>query len=223
MIEIDGQTVKLWSGLRYFQHGEWDVVDEHLKELDRKGISWCPGRKNLFRAMDLTPMEEVRVCLLGQDPYTSPDLATGLAFDVGSSPVYPPTMRAILKELKDDLDIPHSGNLDGWARQGVFLWNVVPSGEEGTRTLTHDWEEWEPLTIEICKELSKRNIVFGVLGSHPKHFAKYIDVSKSDIIYVGHPSPAARGAAVPFLGSRLFSTINANLEELGHETIDWRL
>ncbi len=212
----------LWKGLHYWKYGEWQAIDEKLKDLDKAHISWCPGRKNLFRALELCPMEQVRCVILGQDPYPNPEFATGLAFDIGSNPVYPPTVRAILKELKDDLDIVHTGNLEGWARQGVLLWNTVPSCEEG-RSMSHDWNEWEPLTIEILHTLQERNIVIAGLGNHAKKFLKFVDEDKSEVMWYGHPSPRGRSSVRPFLGSRFFSTINDHLEHLCHEPIDWRL
>ena len=211
-LELD---IKLWRGLEYWKTGEWQVIDEKLQ-----GAGWNPGRKNLFRAMDLTPLEEVKVCILGQDPYPDPEFATGLAFDIGSNPVYPPSMRTILKELKNDLEIAHTGNLEGWAKQGVFLWNCVPSCEKGV-SLSHDWTEWAPLTEEILVTLGSRNIVFVIVGNFAKHFRHWINETENEVLYVAHP--ASRNKANSFIGSRIFSRINDKLSELGHSSIDWRL
>lgn len=212
--------IKLWKGLDYWKTGEYQVVQEWLDDFTRRKIVWCPGKKNLFRAMDLTPLEEVKVCFLGQDPYPDPEFATGLAFDIGSNPVYPPAMRTILKELKDDLDIIHTGNLEGWAKQGVFLWNCIPSCEKG-HSKSHDWVEWSLLTEEILVTLGTRNIVFVLVGNFAKHFRHWINETENEVILVGHPS--ARGTGNSFLGSRVFSRINAKLIELGHTPVDWRL
>lgn len=212
----------LWKGLPFWQSEDWRIVDEHLKDLDKHKTTWCPGRENLFRALELTPMESVRCCILGQDPYTDVDLATGLAFDVGSSSVYPPTIRAILKELKDDLDIIHSGNLEGWAKQGVLLWNVIPSC--GAEPRSHDWAQWETLTAQILQELSKRNIVFLVLGKIARKSVEFINEDLSDVLWFSHPSPRGNiNSPRPFIGSRCFSLVNDHLTQLGHEPIDWRL
>lgn len=218
--ELEIPKLNLWNGLDFWKSGEWQVVDEALQHLDRQKISWNPGRACLFRAMELTPLEEVKVCFLGQDPYPDSAFATGLAFDVGSSPVYPPSMRTILKELKEDLDIPHTGNLEGWAKQGVFLWNCIPSCETGS-SLSHHWVEWCTLTEEILVTLGTRNIVFVPVGNFAKHFRHYINETENEILYVGHPSP--RNRSNPFLGSRIFSRINTALSELGHAPVDWRL
>jgi uracil-DNA glycosylase len=219
-MKIDGEEVKLWKGLHYWKTGECQVVTEKLKELTKSKIRWCPGPGKVYRALDCSPLEMTKVCILGQDPYPDPEFATGLAFDIGSNPVYPPSMRTILKELRNDLDIIHTGNLCGWATQGVLLWNCIPTCEAG-KSMSHDWVEWEPLTLEILSVLNKRNIVFVLVGSHSKHFRHIIDEDENEIIYVDHP--AAWTGSTPFAGSRLFSTINTKLVELGHGPVDWKL
>lgn len=213
--------LELWNGLDYWKSGEYQVVEERLAELSRKCKVWLPGKARLFRALELTPMEEVRLVILAQNPYGDPQLATGLAFDVGNSSVYPPTMRNILKELRTDVDVIHSGNLKGWAEQGVLLWNVYPS--ICGKALSHRWSEWEPLTAEIIRITQKRNIVFAAFGNCAGRFLSLVDRGLSDAIQFTHPSPRAQGADDPFLGSRCFSTLNLMLSDLGHGTIDWRL
>lgn len=215
--------LNLWRGLPFWKSGEWQVVDEALKDLDRRKVLWSPGRKNLFKALELTPMDEVRCVLLGQDPYPNPMYATGLAFDTGLNEPYPATLQSILAELKTDLDIDHTGDLSGWAKNGVLLWNVIPSCEGG-KSLSHNWTEYKLLTQEILQELSKLNIVFAALGSIPRSYRKFIDETQSEFLYTDHPSPrAGMNNRRPFKGSRLFSTINVHLSELGHKPIDWSL
>lgn len=217
------ERLNLWYGLKYWKTGEFQVIEDILKQYDKEKKLWCPGKKNLFRALELTPLDEVKVVILGQDPYTNRDLATGLAFDIGSSPVYPPTIRAIVKELKDDIDVIHTGNLSGWAEQGVLLWNIIPSND-GENSLSDNIPEWTPLTQEICEVLTPRNIVFVALGKFAQKAAKqWVNQEYSDVLYWDHPSPLARNGLRPFLGSRMFSTINDHLSQLGHTPIDWRL
>lgn len=228
------KNVDLWRGLKYWKSGEWQVVEEALHLIDQENApwdnTWAPGWYDLFKPLLMTPMQDVKVVILGQDPYPDAVMATGLAFDIGKSPVYPPTMRAIIKELKDDVDVIHTGNLKGWAEQGVLLWNCIPSNN-GNTSLSHNWVEYEPLTAEILQETSKRNIVFVALGGFAKKYLKYVNQELSDVHWWNHPAarPIGKGAHIgeagirPFLGSRMFSIINANLVELGHQPIDWRL
>lgn len=213
--------VDLWKGLPYWKTGEWQVVKEKLKDLTKAKVGWNPGYDRLFRSMDLCPLEDCKVCILGQDPYPSTEFATGLAFDIGDSKDCPGSMSNILKELASDLRIEHTGNLEGWARQGVLLWNVVPSCQWG-KSLSHEWPEWEPLTCDVIKALNKKNIVFVVVGNYvKKNFADTIDHEENEVIYVGHPSP--RNVSNAFTGSRVFSRVNASLRGLGEKEIDWSL
>lgn len=213
----------LWLRLKYWKTGEWQVCEDILRQYDKEGKAWCPGKEKLFRALELCPMDKVKVLILGQDPYTDRDLATGVAFDIGKSPVYPPTIRAMLSELKADLDIPHTGNLQGWAEQGVLLWNVVPSND-GKTSLSDNIPEWTLLTKEILEVCNARNAVLvGLGGFARKAIDAWSDPEKSDVLYWDHPSPAARNGARPFLGSRMYSTINDHLSQIGMTPIDWRL
>lgn len=224
--------IKGWD-LKFFNTGEWQVCDERLKDLEkvnrrvgREGYN--PGRANLFRSLRLSPREGVRVAIIGQDPYPKSELATGLAFDVPSTCApgqFPQTLNTLFKEYCSDLghDLPSNGNLEQWAGSGVLLWNAIPTCLTG-KSMSHDWPEWECLTREIVEQLSQRGIVFALLGQVARRFDKFISLSNNKVITVSHPSPRGSvGAKTPFLGSRLFSTINAKLVENAQEPIDWKL
>lgn len=214
-----------WEELIFWKSGEYQVVEEHLADILAAGHLYNPAKHLLFRAMELTPFDQVRVCWLGQDPYPSHHLASGLAFSTldGSESA---SIKTIYNELSRDLGVerPSSGNLEGWAKQGVLLWNVYPSCLDG-RSLTHRWPEWEILTKEVLVALSSlTKCVFVASGSITHDFCnKYIDGEwASQIIYTSHPSPRGQmNARKRILGSRLFSTINAALTREGLEPIKW--
>jgi len=216
-----------WDELKYWDTGEWDVVQERLEDLEKTHVAYNPRRKDLFRALDLTPFKEVRVCILGQDPYPTSKHATGLAFSIpdGIKP-FPATLFSIFQEYSSDLSLPHptGGNLEPWAKQGILLWNVIPSVRAGS-PLSHWWPEWFPLTQEILTELSNRgDIVFVFLGAKAREFLKYVNQETNTVINVSHPSPrGSLNSRTPFTGSRIFSRINAALCERSKEPINWRL
>lgn len=216
-----------WDDLNYWQSGEWQVIQEKIDDLEKANRVLCPRRENLFAALDATPFEATKVAIFGQDPYPTHSHACGLAFSVPKTvKTLPPTNLAITQEYQADLGLPNPGHgdLQSWAKQGVLLWNVIPSCEEG-RSLSHaDWHEWTYLTREIVETLSKRGIVFAFLGSRARDYTKFVDEKTNTIIVTSHPSP--RGALKsnhPFVGSRLFSRINDALCSKGMGAIDWRL
>jgi len=216
-----------WDDLNYWRFGEWDVVQERLDDLDKKGQLFCPKRQDLFRALDVCDYSKVKVCIMGQDPYPGRQFATGVAFSIPRSETkFPLTLINILKEYVEDLKYPwpKHGNLERWCAEGVLLWNAYPSCEI-EKVGSHYWPEWKLLTQEIVEKLSERSIVFVFLGSKSAEFARYIkpDYANS-VLKVGHPSP--RGnlfSKTPFTGSRIFSRINVELVNLGLEPVNWRL
>lgn len=224
--------IKGWD-LDYFNSGEWQVCDERLRLLDQRnrnvGIDgFNPGRKSLFRALQITPEEKVRVALIGQDPYPTSVFATGVAFSVPESvrvENFPPTLQLLLKEYSSDLGhhIPCSGNLERWSMQGVLLWNAIPSCAQG-RSLSHDWTEYSYLTREIVRRLSARGIVFAFLGQVARRFLEDVDLRNNAVVVTSHPSPRGNiNSKNPFTGSRIFSTINDKLVNNGQQPVDWRL
>jgi len=212
-----------WTELNFWQTGEYQVIKERWNDLKKSGQMINPVRKEVFRALKETPYEDTRVIVCGQDPYPSPGYSTGVAFSIPADvPVnkYPPTLVNLLTEYHDDLHYPAPGNgdLGEWCRRGVLLWNVIPSCTAFS-SLSHDWVEWEELNKEMIHVLNaKQDIVFVFLGTVARRYQHLVDGHSS--LYFSHPSPRAnRLSAHPFLGSRMFSTINQHLKE----PIDWRL
>lgn len=219
--------MKSWDDLQYWQTGEWQVIQEHLDDMDKAKTKYCPSRENLFAALDATPYDEVKVMIIGQDPYPNPKHATGIAFDIPKVEwPFPPTLENIFKEYVDDLhyDKPSSGSLIPWAKQGVLLWNATPSCQ-AFKSMSHaDWPEWQLLTQEIVEECSKKGIVFVFLGSKAQQFDKFVDQKTSLVLKTSHPSPRGNlNSKTPFSGSRIFSTINTKLNERKLGAINWRL
>jgi uracil-DNA glycosylase len=216
-----------WTELKFWQSGEWQVVEERLDDLERRGVVLSPDRHLMFAALDSLPIEKIRVVIMGQDPYPNVAHATGLAFSIPRSvQVHPPTLRTILTEYEDDLHYtyPKNGSLEKWAQQGVLLWNAIPSCEAG-RSLSHDWDEWSYLTSEITTTLSRKgNVVFVLLGGVARRYRQLVDLSSNRLIQTSHPSPRGNlSSKTPFSGSRLFTTINEQLCALGSPAIDWKL
>ncbi|MBP2855511.1 uracil-DNA glycosylase, partial [Acinetobacter baumannii] len=173
---------------------------------------------------ELTPYEEVKVVILGQDPYHGENQAHGLSFSVQPGVKIPPSLRNIYKELYDDLGIApvQHGNLVSWAKQGVLLLNTVLTVREG-QAYSHRGKGWERLSDTIIEKLNEREkpIVFILWGKPAQEKIKMIDKSRHIIITSPHPSPlsASRG----FFGSKPFSKTNDALLALGEEPIDWQL
>lgn len=180
-----------------------------------------PKGKNIFKAFELTPFDQVKVVLLGQDPYHGEGQAMGLCFSVPNGIVYPPSLRNIIIELKNDTGIDlKSGDLTPWAKQGVFLLNAtltVRAHQAGS----HQKKGWETFTDSVIHKISeeKEHVVFILWGSYAQQKINLIDTRKHFIIKSVHPSPlsAHRG----FFGSRPFSLTNEYLTSKKIEPIQW--
>lgn len=225
---MENQNIKKWKDLKYWETGEWQVIDERLKELKKKGRPFNPTRDKLFAALDLCPYDTCRLCILGQDPYPNSEMATGLAFSVPKEVKnLPSSLKNILQVYQDDLHLPHPGHgdLTSWAQQGVLLWNAIPSCEAGHAASHSDWFEWDYLTQEIIEQLSAKGIVFGLFGAFARKYKKVISDESNAVIETAHPSPLAEmnNPDNAFSKSRFFSTANAALVNLGYEPIEWRL
>lgn len=230
---IKRMQIKGWP-LKFFQSGEWQVVNERLKDLEKVNRPYSdgynPGRTSLFRALQSIPLEMVRVAIIGQDPYPTRAHATGLAFSIPpsiSDADYPITLKTILAEYKSDLGypMPSSGDLSSWADRGCLLWNAIPSCRSGA-SLSHDWRggEWDLLTKEIVELLSQRGITFALLGQVARRLLVHISSANNAVVLTSHPSPRGNlHSKSAFTGSRLFSTINHKLVNNGQEPIDWKL
>lgn len=219
--------IKTWDEMEFWQSKAWQDAQEKLDELDRSYALYCPSRIDLFRALDLCPLEKVSVAILGQDPYPNRNHATGLAFSVPKgTKVIPQTALSILGEYSSDLGLerPKHCDLHRWAERGVLLWNVAPTCGSNPYRSHSDWPEWFELTREIVRTLSERKTVFCFLGAKAREFVQFVDDKTNFIIETAHPSPrAALHSHKPFQGSRIFSRINVCLCEKGLFPINWRL
>ena len=180
-----------------------------------------PPRKEIYTAFDLTPFENVKVVILGQDPYHGEGQAHGLAFSVNDGIKLPPSLRNIYKELEDDLGIKrYSGSLKDWAREGVLLLNTVLTVDE-SQANSHRGLGWEVFTDSVIEAVSDNleGVVFILWGKPAQSKIKLIDTTKHHIIQSVHPSPlsAYRG----FFGSKPFSQTNDYLVSQGFKAIDW--
>lgn len=180
-----------------------------------------PPKNQIFRAIELTPFEDVEVVIIGQDPYHNDFQANGLCFSVSDQVKTPPSLKNIFTELKDDLGIEKTSNeLDSWAKQGVLLLNATLT-VRAHEPNSHKDLGWEKFTDFIIKEIleKKENVVFVLWGAFAQKKASLIDDTKHFIIQSAHPSPFSvyRG----FYGSRPFSKINDYLKLKGKKPIDW--
>ena len=187
------------------------------------GKTMYPPGGLIFNAFALTPFDKVKVVILGQDPYHGPNQAHGLSFSVPDSITPPPSLKNIYKEIETDLGIKlnKNGNLENWAKQGVFLLNAVLTVRAGEPT-SHSRIGWTEFTDAVIKCISDntQGVVFMLWGNFARSKKDLIDSSKHYILEAAHPSPLARGA---FFGCRHFSKCNAILGRLGKTPIDWSL
>ena len=182
-----------------------------------------PAPAHIFRAFDLCPFEQVRVVILGQDPYHGERQANGLCFAVEKDQNLPPSLQNIFKELQSDLEAPlihNSGDLERWARQGVLLLNATLT-VRAHKPGSHQKKGWEELTDAAVKALSdnREHLVFILWGNYAKQKGAHIDRSKHLVIESPHPSPFSAHAG--FFGSRPFSKTNVYLVQHGKKPIDW--
>lgn len=182
-----------------------------------------PKREDVFKAFDLTPFNEIKVVIIGQDPYHQKGQAMGLAFSVPSGTKLPPSLRNIYREISSDLGITmqNDGDLTYLATQGVFLLNTSLTVEEG-KPLSHNTLEYETLTAEVLMALNKapQPIVFLLWGTKAKVYQKYINGHNKLVLTANHPSPlsANRGG---FFGCKHFSKTNEYLRKHGIKPINW--
>lgn len=183
-----------------------------------------PPGKSIFAAFDSTPFNQVKVVIIGQDPYHGPGQANGMCFSVADEIPHPPSLRNIYKEIELDLGIPYpiSGNLEPWAKQGVFLMNATLT-VRARQAGSHQKKGWEQFTDTVIKRLSDNheNLVFLLWGNFAIAKSKLIDTTKHQILTSVHPSPlsAYRG----FFGCKHFSQTNEILSNQNSTPIDWRI
>ena len=200
----------------YFQTLSEFVHDEY------KANTIYPPAKFIFNALDSLPVDQVKVVILGQDPYHGPGQAHGLSFSVPDGIALPPSLQNIYKEIQSDLGkaSPRSGNLDRWVKQGVLLLNAtltVRAHQAGS----HQNRGWEQFTDAIIHRLAeqKDHLVFILWGAYAQRKGAFIDTEKHLVIKSAHPSPLS--AFNGFFGSRPFSQTNTYLESHGEKPIDW--
>lgn len=183
-----------------------------------------PPKEELFSVFTYCPYEQVKVVILGQDPYHQPNQAHGLAFSVKKGIKVPPSLKNIYKELKSDVqvDAPSHGYLVEWAKQGVFMMNAIMSVEAG-KAGSHRKKGWELFSDDVMRVLNEHEkpIVFVLWGNWAQEKEKLITNPKHLILKAPHPSPLS--AYQGFFGTKPFSTINTFLKEQGRELIDWKL
>ena len=207
-------------GEAYFE----ELTDFVKKEYAEQKI--YPAPKNIFRAFELTPFNDVKVVILGQDPYHGAHQAIGLSFAVEKGITLPPSLRNIYKELESDLGEPMSegartdGDLTRWAEQGVLLLNATLTVRAGAAG-SHQGKGWEQFTDAAIKALSdgREHLVFILWGNYARQKRALIDTSKHLVIESAHPSPFS--AASGFFGSKPFSKANEYLENHHEKPIDW--
>ncbi len=183
-----------------------------------------PIRTNVFAAFENTNYSDIKVVIVGQDPYHQPNQAHGMCFSVQKGIKIPPSLENIYKELHDDLgcSIPHHGYLMKWAKQGVFLMNTVLTVED-SKPLSHRNKGWEQFTDEVMRKLNEHDspIVFILWGRNAQDKARWITNPKHYLIKSPHPSPLS--AYNGFFGSRPFSKCNQFLRQHGMPEIDWQI
>lgn len=207
-----------------FEQGYMGALDQFLQERIAAGATVYPQPDAWFKALESTPFDEVKVVILGQDPYHGPGQAHGLCFSVMPPVAPPPSLVNIYKELLSDLGLerPSHGCLTSWAEQGVLLLNSVLTVEEG-HAGAHQGKGWEQFTDAVIDRVNRERegVVFMLWGAYAQKKGKLVDTARHCVLQAPHPSPlsAHRG----FLGCQHFSKANAYLEKQGVKPINWAL
>ena len=205
-----------------FKKPYWNQLQSFVEE-ERRRYTVYPSRENVFAALHTTPYADVKVLILGQDPYHGPRQAHGLCFSVQNDVPPPPSLVNIFKELRDDIGvtIPAHGNLESWARRGVLLLNTTLTVRAG-QAASHQGKGWETFTDEVIRVVNEKSfVVFVLWGAHARKKKSLIDTTRHAVIESAHPSPLS--AHNGFFGSRPFSKINDALRASGVGEIEWNL
>jgi uracil-DNA glycosylase len=210
--------------LREFDSDYMAALKAFLTSEKADGKTIYPKGSEWFRALDLTPLDKVRVVILGQDPYHGPGQAHGLCFSVKPGVRPPPSLLNIYKELESDLGLPRPrhGFLEHWASQGVLLLNSVLTVEMA-KAASHSQKGWEHFTDAVIRLVNAKTepVVFMLWGAYAQKKGAFLDASRHLVLKAAHPSPLS--AHNGFLGCRHFSQCNAFLSEKGLPPIDWSL
>ena len=206
-----------------FEKPYFAALVRFLHQERSEGHRIYPPGSMIFKAFELTPVQDVKVVILGQDPYHGPGQAMGLSFSVPENVPAPPSLKNIFKEIETDLGVKMSGypNLEKWARQGVLLLNAVLTVRPG-EAASHSRIGWQEFTDAVIKYISDNcsGVVFLLWGNFARTKRELIDTSRHYVLEAAHPSPLARGA---FFGCRHFSRTNSLLQAQGKTPIDWVL
>lgn len=219
---IDPQLHHSWKALLLdeFQKDYFVQLKNFL--LDEKSkYSVYPPSNLIFSAFNFTPFNTVKVVILGQDPYHWQGQANGFCFSVNDGVAIPPSLKNIFKEITDDCgcSMPQSGNLEHWAKQGVFLLNATLTVRQNSAG-SHQKKGWEEFTDSVIKLISNKNenVVFLLWGNYARAKKQLINTQKHLVLEAAHPSPLARGK---FFGNKHFSKTNAFLKSKGKLEINW--
>ena len=199
------------------------ALEDFLDSQEQQKAIIYPPKSLWFNALDLTPLDSIKVVIIGQDPYHAEAQAHGLSFSVPEGVKIPPSLRNIYKELSTsipDYNAPESGNLSHWAEQGVLLLNAVLTVEKG-KAASHAGQGWETFTDNIIQAINHQasNVIFLLWGSYAQKKGQFIDTSRHTVLTSSHPSPlsAYRG----FLGCEHFKQVNLILEKMNKAPIRW--
>lgn len=227
-ITINIEDIKINDDWKEFLKEEFnknyflEIKKRYIQALNNNAIIYPPANLT-FNAFNLTPLDELKIVLLGQDPYHQPNQAMGLSFSVPYGVKIPPSLLNIYKELKTDLDIEpsKSGDLSSWTKQGILLLNSILSVEAGKPASHSSWG-WQEFSDAVISKLSleKSGLIFMLWGNYAKSKKALIDTNKHFILEAAHPSPLARTG---FLGCKHFSKANEILRNLGKNPINWQL
>ncbi|EHD2941634.1 uracil-DNA glycosylase [Campylobacter coli] len=227
-ITINIEDIKINDDWKEFLKEEFnknyflEIKKRYIQALNNNAIIYPPANLT-FNAFNLTPLDGLKIVLLGQDPYHQPNQAMGLSFSVPYGVKIPPSLLNIYKELKTDLDIEpsKSGDLSSWAKQGILLLNSILSVEAGKPASHSSWG-WQEFSDAVISKLSleKSGLIFMLWGNYAKSKKALIDTNKHFILEAAHPSPLARTG---FLGCKHFSKANEILRNLGKNPINWKL
>jgi len=228
-MNIDNVIDRIESGWKHALASEFDKkYFEELKStlsIEKRTSIIFPSEKEIFSAFNLTPFNDVKVIIIGQDPYHGEGQANGLCFSVSESMSHPPSLKNIFKEIQKDLKIPYpkSGNLESWAKQGVLLLNASLTVRKDEANSHSDFG-WQIFTDEAIKQLSfkKKGLIFLLWGSFAKKKIKFINRENHQILTTGHPSPLSANRGYWF-GNGHFRKTNELLISLNKEPIDWRI
>ncbi len=206
-----------------FSKDYWKFLTDTIRGLYKKKIVY-PSPKKVFNAFDSTPLDKVKVVIIGQDPYHGPGQAHGLSFSVESDTKIPPSLMNIYKELNSDLNIsiPSTGNLQPWADEGVLLLNTILT-VEANQANSHKGLGWEKFTKAIIRVVDQelKNVVFMLWGKQAQSFSSMIDEHNHHILSAPHPSPLS--AHNGFIGCKHFSKANEYLKNSGKTPINWTI